>query len=213
MGDHFPSGQFPDGHFPDGHFPEAESGAGTTPTGRKKYAIRTQVLRGQPVSRSNDVSDGFLFEAIVKDPGTTRLVELDLYEIAAAKWPANEIVAPNEFCRPRIPNGFSFEATTGGTTSSREPRWPATLGATVRDGECTWVCRASGSNGINLVSAPSASSDPTGLTITDIAIVENCKISATYAGGLDGQDYEAVFTWTLEAVTWIGRQLIRVRKQ
>lgn len=212
-GGHLPDGHLPDGHLPEGHLPESDS-AGSTPSTSRRFAVKPQRRRFYiRTAQGDDVSSEFLFDPVTKDPGSTRLVELDLYEICAAKWQPNEVVATNEFCRPRIPNGFSYEATTGGLTSGKEPLWPTSVGTTRADGAVIWTCRAAGSNGINAVSSPAAESDPTGITISSPTVVEDCKISASYLGGVDGQDYHAVYTWTLEGVTWIGRQLVKVRKQ
>jgi hypothetical protein len=200
---------------PEGWQPEVASGTPSTPSAARRFRIKPQrrrfYIRTSPVG--NDVTAEYLFDTVVKDPGSTRLVELDLYDICAAKWPANEVVAAAEHCRPRIPNGFAYEATTGGLTSGREPRWPTAIGGTVADGSVIWTCRAAASLGINAISSLSALSDPTGLTIASPTIVEDFRISSSYAGGVDGQDYDAVFTWTLEGVTWIGRQRVQVRRQ
>jgi hypothetical protein len=214
MAGHLPDGHLPSGHLPEGHLPEGDS-SGTTPSTSRRFPVRPQRRRFYiRTSPSGDaVTSEYLFDPVVKDPGSTRKVVLDLYEIAAAKWQPNEEVAVNEFCRPRIPNGFSDEATTAGLTSGREPLWPTEIGLTKADGGAIWTCRAASSNGINPVSDPEAASDPTGLTIGDVAVSENCKILATYSGGTDGQDYDAVFEWTLEGVPWIGRQRVQVRRQ
>jgi hypothetical protein len=170
-------------------------------------------LRRDFYIRSNDVSDDYLFEDVVKDPAASRKVRLRLYALAANEWTPNEIVATGEHARPRMPNGFSYEATTGGTTAAREPLWPKAVGLTVTDGSVVWTCRAAAANGLNVVSSPSATSDPAGLTISSVAVAENTDIVATYSGGTEGTTYDAAFTWTLDGVPMVGRQQVRVAKQ
>lgn len=160
------------------------------------------------------MSDDYLFEEVVKDPAATRKVRLRLYALAVSEWTPNEVVSSNEHIRPRVPNGFAYEATmVSGPTSAREPLWPKTVGSTVVDGGVTWTCRAAGSNGINVVTSPSAISDPTGLTIGSVSVSEDSNILATYSGGSEGTTYDAVFSWTLDGVPMVGRQRVRVAKQ
>jgi hypothetical protein len=205
----------PDGWQPEGGQPEGwqpSSGSVGFDTRIDFYAKR---LRRDFYIRSNDVSDDFLFEDVVKDPAAYRKVRLRLYALAVNEWKPNEQVSQNEFVRPRIPNGFAYEATStgGGLTAAKEPRWPKTVTATVIDGGVTWTCRAASTNGINAVSSPSAASDPTGLTIGSVAVAENCDILATYSGGIDGTTYDVAFTWTLDGLTMVGRQKVIVAKQ
>lgn len=158
------------------------------------------------------MTERYTFDAADKDPAETVVVELDLYELCANRWRPNEPVSLNEFVRPDRPTGYSYEATTAGVSGWRAPAWPTTLAATVQDGSITWTCRAASSNGVSVISSPSAVSDPTGLTISGVAVSESTKIVATYAGGTLGQDYDAVYTFTLDGVTRIARQTVRVRK-
>ena len=46
-----------------------------------------------------------------------------------------------EFCLPTTPNGYRYEATTGGNSGTTEPAWPTTVGETVTDGTVVWTCR------------------------------------------------------------------------
>lgn len=159
------------------------------------------------------MQDCYRFDDVIADPGEQYPIELNLYAMAASVRVSNEAVSINEFARPSIPNGFSYECTTAGTTGSREPLFPTILGNTVADGSVIWTCRAAGSNAINAVSSPSAVSDPTGMTIGSISVVEDRKIFATYSGGVLGQDYDAVWTFTLDGKTRVARQRVKWRKQ
>jgi hypothetical protein len=181
---------------------------------RHRFVIRAPRVRftAMLVPRG-DMKTEFRFPDVFKDPGETYPVELDLYPMAVSARYQNEVIALNEFVRPSMPNGFSYEATTAGTTGTREPRWPTTIAATVVDGSVTWTCRAADSNAINTVSSPVAISDPTGLTIASVSVSEIRKILATYAAGIEGQSYDAVYTFTLNSLTRVARQRVHVVKQ
>lgn len=198
-----------DGWQPDGWQP----GVPTSISFESRRDFSAKRLQRDFYIRSNDVADDFLFDEVVKDPEATRKVRLRLYALAVNAWVQNEVFATSEYCRPRVPNGFSYEATTGGLSSAREPLWPKTIGATVVDGSVTWTCRAAEANGINLVTDADATSDPAGLTISAVSVAENCDILATYSGGVEGTVYDVAFSWTLDGVPMVGRQRVRVAKQ
>ena len=155
----------------------------------------------------------FRFADAVKDPAEDLPVELVLFPMAAAFWRANERFDLSEYVRPLLANGFAYQATTAGTSAGREPRWPTTVGETVVDGSVTWTCAAAGANGVSTISSPSAASSPTGLTIASIAVVESCKITATYQGGIDGQSYDVAWTFTLSGASRVARQRVRVMRR
>ena len=155
----------------------------------------------------------YTFRDCVKDPGATRLVRLNLFKWAAHFWKGNEYFDLGEFVRPSRgrSTGFAYERTAAGLSACREPRWPTVVGAVVKDGDGEWTCRVAGSNGISPISAPSAVSEPVGLTITDVQVTEDVKVSASYAGGVVDTDYVVVFTFTLDGVTRIARHRVLVR--
>jgi hypothetical protein len=159
------------------------------------------------------MSDDYTFGEITKDPGASRIVELELFNKAANFWRPNEQYATNEYIRPNIATGFAYQAAGAGTSGLREPRWPTVLNATVVDGSITWTCSAAGANGLNAVSSPSAVSSPAGLTIASISVSETSKILATYSGGVGGQEYDAVFSFTLNGVPRVARQRVKIRYQ
>lgn len=155
----------------------------------------------------------YTFPDAVKDPAAEKKVELNLFRFCANYWRANELVSMGEYFRPTKATGFSYQVTTAGTTGEREPSWPTTLGATVNSGSVTFTCAEAGSNGLNALSSPSAVSDPTGMTIASATVSETTKLLATYQGGTLGQDYDAVYTFTLNGITRVARQKVLIRKR
>lgn len=154
----------------------------------------------------------FTFPDATKDPAEEKKVTLNLFKYCANYWRANEPFDLNEYARPRKATGFAYQSG-GGTSGAREPIWPTTLGRTVTDGSVTWTCVVAQANGLNAVSAPSATPDPLGITITDVSVSETTKILATYQGGTLGQDYDAVFTFTLNGIARVARQKVLIRKR
>jgi hypothetical protein len=149
----------------------------------------------------------------LKDPAADSKVTLGFFDDCANFWRPNEEFSSNEFIRPTRATGFSYKATTAGCSNAKEPIWPKAVDSTVPDGSVVWTCVAAGSNGLSPITSPSAASDPTGLTISSVSVDENTKILATYQGGSLGQDYDAVFTFTLSGVTRVARQTVRIRKR
>lgn len=159
------------------------------------------------------MSCDFLLPETSKDPAADKKVSLSFFNDCANFWRANEEFSSNEFIRPTRPTGFAYKASTGGCSGAKEPIWPRLIDSTVTDGSIVWTCVAAGSNGLSPITAPSAVSDPTGLTISSVSVDENTKILATYSGGTLGQDYEAVFSFTLSGVPRVARQLVKIRKR
>lgn len=154
----------------------------------------------------------FVFDTIQKDPAESKPVELNLFRWCANYWRPNEQFSAAESVRPTTPTGFAYQGS-GGTSGAKEPRWPLVLGAVVTDGSIVWTCTAAAANGLNAITAPGGTSDPTGLTIGSVSASETTKILATYSGGTEGQDYDAVYTFTLNSVTRVARQRVEIRKQ
>lgn len=159
------------------------------------------------------MTDEYRFDSVTKDAAESLPVELQLFNLCANFWRPNEQYTASEYVRPNSPTGFSYQASGNGTSGGREPRWPTTLGGSVIDGSITWIATAASANGLNAISSPSAASDPTGLSIGSPTVSESTKILVTYSGGTDGQDYDAVFTFTLNAVSRVARQTVKVRKR
>jgi hypothetical protein len=147
-----------------------------------------------------------------KDPAEEWSGILDCFPICAVYWASNEQFGSGDFIRPTRATGFAYECTTAGTAGAREPVWPRVVAATVTDGSVTWTCRAASTNGINAITSPSVVSDPTGLTV-DVDVEEGTKLIPTYSGGTVGQDYDAVFSFTLNGLLRVARQRVPIRKR
>lgn len=147
-----------------------------------------------------------------KDPDEEWSGILDCFPICAIYWSRNEQYSSSDFVRPSRSTGYAYECTVAGTSGNREPIWPTTLNATVVDGSVTWTCRAASTNGLNAISSPSVISDPTGLTVA-VVVDESTKLIPTYSGGTLDQDYDAVFTFTMNGLTRVARQRVPVRKR
>ena len=145
-------------------------------------------------------------------PGESVLVEINLLDLCTRFWRANKAVTSGQFIRPSKSTGFSYECTTTGLTGFREPRWPTTIVATVTDGSAVWTCRAASTNGISAISGESAASDPSGLTVSSVSVVDSTSIIATYdATSLsDGDSFDVVYTFTLDGVTRKARQTVPI---
>jgi hypothetical protein len=194
-------------------FDEVSFYLGDTVTVGPDVRFEFRSRRGVNVYPALAGDDGYTFSEVTKDPAESIKVRLNLFNQCANFWRDNESFDSGEYIRPNRANGFSYECTTAGTSGYREPNWPQTIDATVRDGSITWTCRAASSNGINAITDPSSSSDPTGLTVSDVSVSEDAKILATYTGGSEDDDYDAVFSFTLNGVARIARQKVRIRKR
>ena len=204
-----PEGYQPDGYQPDGYQPEYDSGVAPVVDVRFEFRSRRSIS----VYPAIVSDDGYTFAPVTKNADESIKVRLNLFNQCANFWRDNEIYESGEYIRPNRANGYSYECTTAGTSGSGEPKWPQTIGATKTDGSVTWTCRAASSNGINAITSPTASSDPTGLTISDVSVSEDAKILATYSGGTLDEDYDAIFAFTLNGVPRIARQKVCIRKR
>jgi prepilin-type processing-associated H-X9-DG protein len=61
-------------------------------------------------------------------------------------WTPDTVIALNEYRRPTVANGYSYECTARAgdfkTDPATQPPWPTTVGDTVVDDQITWTCRA-----------------------------------------------------------------------
>lgn len=153
----------------------------------------------------------FRLDAITKDPEESYPVLFSFYDWCANVWEPNEQYDVGEYLRPTRPNGFAYQSS-GGTSSNRSPIFPIVTGATVTDGSQTLTCVPAGANGLSSLSELTASVIDD-LAISGLSILEVANIAATYMGGTDGSDYEVKYSFTLDGLLRIARQLVRVRKQ
>ncbi len=126
---------------------------------------------------------------------------------------SNEMVEENEYRRPTRPNGFAYRCLVAGTTGYKEPLWPTVAALTVRDGSVTWTTVSAGTYGVNAITSPSATSDPVGMTIGSVSVGQSTSILATYTGGTEDLEYDAVFTFTMGGLTYVSRQAVKIRKR
>jgi hypothetical protein len=151
--------------------------------------------------------------ALVKDPAEARTFDVDFYAKCVQLWRPNEQVSVGEFMRPSVPNGFAYRVTNAGTTGAKEPLWPKVIDQTIPSGSATFECSTAVAQGLNAITSPAVTSDPAGLTVTAVSVQETRKIRCTVSGGLDGQDYDLVYGFTLDAVSRVARLKVQVRKR
>lgn len=104
-------------------------------------------------------------------------------------WQPGRAIAVSSFVRPTAPNGFEYEATTGGQTGRREPRWPDTVGQTVVDGSVTWTCRAFSTAATDTIQSINLISSDSALTL-GATTETGTETEFTISGGEDGGRYE-----------------------
>lgn len=162
----------------------------------------------------------FIFGCVMIDPDSSKSkkVTLDLFKWCANFWRPGQQYSVNEYVRPNVATGFAYQNQTGAsfTSRAREPVWSRVLGGSTTDGSGIWTTVAAGSNGLNAIASPSATSEPSGLAIDDVAMNESTQILATYtppAGASEGQEFEAIFDFTLNGVPRRARQLVRLKKR
>lgn len=153
----------------------------------------------------------YRFPPVVKDPDETRSVVLSFYASCANFWRPNEIYDDGEYVRPAGKgNGYAFECTTPGTSSSREPVWPTVIGRTVTDGSVVWTCRAALNNGLSEISDPEATA-PDGISVVTPLVGEYTNLLVDYTGGTLGASYDVKFTVTINGKLRVARQKVKVR--
>jgi hypothetical protein len=157
--------------------------------------------------------DDLRFDPIRKDPAESIQPTLEWFNLCVRFRIGNTTYSASSVVRPNTANGFEYFTSAGGLTGEAEPKWPKVVAQTVRDGSVTWVCQAPSASSLNIMSSPSAVSDPTGLTVTVGSVVDSTRLLPVYSGGTLGQDYDAVFTVTIDGKTRIGRQKVKVRKR
>lgn len=209
-----PPGGQPDGWQPPGWDVEDTSGSTPVPQ-RTRYGARRGALRRYfNVRRAALNSESqHIYDAIVKDPASTHSVELDLYILIANEWQPNREFTIGTLVRPLHPNGFELVAMTDGVTNSDEPRVPGAVGEIFKDGSITWQVAQPSTASLLAVGTPTAASEPLGLTISGLAVVNNRYLQATYSGGTVENDYDVVFSIDIGGQPKVFRQTVQVREQ
>lgn len=96
---------------------------------------------------------------------------IDLSLFCASVWRPRAVFATSARVRPTRVGGFEFEAQSGGQTSARQPRWPATSGTTVVDGGVTWIARPISNGSLQKTIASVTWEAPAGVTVSGQAQV------------------------------------------
>lgn len=168
------------------------------------------------------MSSEYRWAPVTKDPEDVKPVALSLFALCANFWSPNEVYELGDFAWPRVVDengevsgiGYPFEATQAGRSGKVQPRWLTTADVAMPrlDGSVQWTCRNDPYAGLAAVSTPTYVVD-SGLTISGLVVNENTKLFVDYAGGVDGQDYEAKFIFVIAGRQRIGRQIVQVRKK
>lgn len=188
------------------------------PEFRQSFNLRPGAFRKRfylhVAPRSDSMSSMQRFDSVFKDPEDNGYsVELNLYDLIASRWKGNRDFVTDEVTLPfGLPTGFSYKASSpGGRSGSQEPRWPREIGATTRDGSVIWVCQAAGVVGLSSVTGIAAESDPAGITISGLAVSNLGELVATYSGGVVDEDYDVIFSFTVNGNSLKARQTVKVR--
>jgi hypothetical protein len=130
-------------------------------------------------------------------------VEIDLFEYLAILWAPNRAVADGDVLLPPEPNGFALEAQNAGVTGPELPAYRPIDGETFADGSVQWLLIPTLDDGMYVASDPDAEVIPSesgGLEVTELEIAQGRYLRFRYVGGVRGERYEAVFTFTVNAV-------------
>lgn len=126
-------------------------------------------------------------------------LEFDFARVLEIIWRPGRVYSTGNYVRPVAPNGFEYEATTGGQSAAREPKWPLTAGNTVQDGSVTWTARAFGTNATASIDSVNVTAD-TGLTISSVSSTGSI-VQFTISGGERRRKY----TVSIEVTTGAGQ--------
>lgn len=85
--------------------------------------------------------------------------------------------------RPTVFNGYTYQATVGGTTGAAEPTWPTTIGATVQDGTVTWKCTAYAYDAADVGNGASLSMGARGSILRSYSVRTAAPTAGRYYGG------------------------------
>jgi hypothetical protein len=125
----------------------------------------------------------------------------------SSTWVANSVIAQGSATIPTVTNGFYYIATTGGTSSSVQPTWSTTAGATVTDNGNAGTWAASTAYALGAYVKPSASN----------GMYYKCTTAGTSAGtaptwsttsGATIQDNGGATTWAATTAYTVGQTVI-----
>jgi hypothetical protein len=147
----------------------------------------------------------------VKHPSATLDYAVNFEPECAKKWIKWTDYATNVRIRVYSPggeSGYELEATIGGRSAGRQPRWPTYVGAIIVDGSITWTVRALSSGSLirSVAGTPVWVAD-NGITVTNQSIT-GMVATANMAGGADGNDYAITVTATLSDGTIVPKTVI-----
>ena len=132
--------------------------------------------------------------------------------IATSTWASGGVYIRGQVVLPTVATGYQYRNVDTdydeAAADSTEPTWPTTLGATVGDGDCTWMCEAIAVD----ESGVSKNTEPTwpgtiGATVADRDITWTCLHDTTGKGipacyAISGTE---LLEATYRQVLWIGR--------
>lgn len=96
--------------------------------------------------------------------------------------------ALNTQARPQRATGYQYRASTAGHSGADEPRWPTTIGATVKDGSVIWTTEALAVTSLRRTLSNAVWSPDTGLTASGDT-TDGADATAFLNGGTLGQAY------------------------
>lgn len=162
-----------------------------------------------------DLDDSLRFDCVGKDPDEIKPVILNLWNLVAVFWESNEEYAAGEYVWPSKPMGYCAQCTIAGRSGASEPRWLPTpdVALTKRDGSVEWTMRPPGPNGLSLLGANPVAEAPPGIIVAALVVSEGHKLLVDYESGVDGEEYEVKFNFTIAGRARVGRQLVQVRRK
>lgn len=109
--------------------------------------------------------------------------------------------ALNTIVLPKRATGLQYKATTGGRSSTGEPRWPSAAAGTVTDGSVVWTAESITTGSLLRTLTTANWTGDTGITVGS-PTTSGTKSTVLISGGTDGQDYEIVCTGTCSDGTY-----------
>jgi len=138
---------------------------------------------------AEDLATTRLYDEVVKKPGEQITYVVPWARYLRYRWRPEHRITAGTYIAPTRSTGFEFECTMSGLTGHREPAWPSTLGATVRDGSVEWTCRAPSNAALDPIESSDWAADA-GISLSGQAVDATSQdASVRIAGGDDDRDY------------------------